>query len=53
MKVERTHRNSFERQIHEAVAIITDKSDNILNRKSEFNGQRLPRLVIEVQDRVA
>ena len=52
MKVERRHRSLFERQIHEAVSIITDSSDIILNRKSEFNDQRLPRLAIEILDKV-
>ena len=51
MKVVRKHRSSFERQVHEAVAILTDKEDIILNRKSEFNDQKIPRLAVEVNDR--
>ena len=51
MKVIRKHRCSFERQMHEAVEINTDDADIIMNRKSEFNSQKIPRLTLEIGDK--
>ena len=34
MKVVKQHRNSFERQLNEAVSILTDTSDIIMDRKA-------------------
>ena len=46
MKVLKTHRTPFERQIHEAVLIQIHEKDGILNSKAEFNRCQLPRLSV-------
>ena len=48
----RKHRTPLARQIHEAVKIAHCKANLILNRKGEWNGSQLPRLAIEVGDKV-
>lgn len=48
MRVERQHQTPFSRQISEAVAIDTCKADIILNSKAEYNGEKVPRVVLEV-----
>ena len=50
MKLLRCHKSAFERQIHEAVYIQMGHRNITLNNKSEWNGDKIPRLVVEVQD---
>ena len=52
MRVVRTHRKPVTRQIHEATLIDTSKAHVILNSKSEYNGAKIPRIRMEVGDRV-
>ena len=52
MRVLRTHKTPFTRQLQEATEIQMSKSNILLNSKSEYNGQRIPRVVIEVKDKV-
>ena len=52
MKLLRCHKSAFERQIHEAVYIQMGHRDITLNSKSEWNGDRIPRIVLEVKDQV-
>ena len=47
MKVIEKHKSPLTRQVHEGVEIETNGADIILNSKSEWNGSRLPRIVIE------
>ena len=48
MKVLRGHRSPLTRQIHEAVQIQYSTADVVMNSKGEWNGARIPRVVIEV-----
>ena len=49
MRVIRYHRNAFERQIHESVAIQNaTKHHHLLNSKAEFNRCALPRLGLQL-----
>ena len=48
----RRHTTAFSRQIEEAVIISNGKRDNIPNSKKEFMGEALPRLQIEIKDKV-
>ena len=49
MKILKTARSAFERQIAESVLIQTEKRDNyILNSKSEYNRCALPRLTAKI-----
>ena len=49
MRVLRYHRSAYERQIHESVAIQTQrKHHHILNSKSEFNWCALPRMSLQL-----
>ena len=52
MKVVETHRSPLSRQIHEGVAIETNKADIVMNSKSEWNQARLPRIIIESGEEV-
>ena len=51
MKVVRSHRSAFARQIHEAVLIEMGAGDNLLNSKGEYNRCELPRLRVEIGQR--
>ena len=49
MRIVRTHRSSFERQIFEGIRIQKEsKEHEILNSKMEYNRCALPRLVVKV-----
>ena len=48
MKVLRSHRTPLSRQVHESVEIDSSKADIVMNSKGEWNGSRLPRIIIEV-----
>ena len=52
MKLLQRHKTAFDRQISESVAISNGKRDQILNSKSEWMGEALPRLAIEVRNKV-
>ena len=52
MKVLRSHRSPLTRQIQESVEIEYSKADIIMNSKGEWNGSRIPRIVIEVGDEI-
>ena len=44
--------SAFVRQIKEAVMIINNPANLSLNRKNEWNGSNIPRLVIQVKDKI-
>ena len=49
MRIVRTHRSSFERQIFEGIRIQKESTEHeILNSKMEYNRCALPRLVVKV-----
>ena len=50
MKIIRRHQSSLQRQIHEAVLLMFSKADIIMNSKTEWNGAKIPRIMIEVGD---
>ena len=52
MKIVRSHRTPLTRQIHESVEIEHSSAKILMNSKSEYNGSRIPRIVIEVGDRI-
>ena len=52
MKLLSTHTTAFDRQMSEAVNITYGERDIILNSKSEWMGSSLPRLTVEVKDKV-
>ena len=52
MTMVKRHYTAFSRQMHEAIIISDGPKDINLNSKSEWHGSRIPRLIIEVQDRV-
>ena len=52
MKVIRGHRTPLTRQIHESVAIENSSAEKLMNSKGEYNGSKIPRIVIEVGDQV-
>ena len=47
MKVIRAHRTAMQRQIEEGVEIDHSKADILLNSKGEWNGSKLPKIVME------
>ena len=49
MKVMRNHPTALTRQIEESVAIDKKKVHVIMNSKGEWNSQRIPRIVVQVQ----
>ena len=51
MRIVRQHKSAFERQVHEAV-LIEMGSGNILNSRGEFNRCEIPRLRVEVGERI-
>ena len=52
MKVLRSHRSPLTRQIQESIEIEHSKADIVMNSKGEWNGSRIPRIVIEVGDKI-
>ena len=48
MKVLRSHKSAFHRQIHEAVIIEMNETKNLLNSKSEYSRCRIPRLSVMI-----
>ena len=52
MKVGNKHKTPFTRQVEEAVAIETCIADILLNSKSEFYCSRIPRVKIEVGNKI-
>ena len=52
MTVIKNYQRPLQRQIGEAVRIRNVECDYLLNSKNEWNGQKLPRIVIEVKDKV-
>ena len=51
MEVDRKHTKPLQRQVREMTMIDMRKVDIILNSKNEYNGGRLPRVVIENERR--
>ena len=49
MKVMRNHPTALTRQIEESVAIDKKKVHVLMNSKGEWNSQRIPRIVVQVQ----
>ena len=52
MKVLRSHRAPLSRQIQEGVEIENSTAKIIMNSKGEWNGSRIPRVVIEVGEKL-
>ena len=52
IKVVSAHRTAISRQVAEAASIINNKDEFVMNSKSEYNGVKIPRLVVEVGDKV-
>ena len=52
MKVIRSHKSPMTRQVHESIEIEHSKANIIMNSKGEWNGSRIPRVVVEVADEV-
>ena len=52
MKIVRRHKTPLTRQIHEAVEIQYSTAAAVLNSKGEWNGARIPRIVIEVGEEI-
>ena len=52
MKMEMKHRSALQRQIREALDIEGSSAEIILNKKGEWNGSRIPRIKIEVADKL-
>ena len=52
MEILRRHKSPLTRQIHESVAIENSSARFLMNSKSEYNGSKIPRLVVEVGDQV-
>ena len=52
MKVTRGHKTPLTRQIQESVEIENSTANILMNSKCEYNGSRIPRVVIEVGSRV-
>ena len=52
MVVLRSHKHPLSRQIQEATEIQCSKFSIIMNNKSEWNSQKIPRITIEVGDRI-
>ena len=52
IKIVQKHSSAFARQIQEAVKITNGARDHNMNSKKEFLGESLPRLTIEVRDKV-
>ena len=50
MKVLSKHKTAMERQNAELVRIETEKVDILLNSKDEWNGSKIPRVVLEIGD---
>ena len=46
MKIVRSHKTPLTRQIHESVEIEHSSAKILLNSKSEYNGSRIPRIVL-------
>ena len=52
MKVIRSFRTALERTVAQAVTIFSNDYDEILNSKSEWGYPRIPRLMVEVGDKI-
>ena len=48
MEVVERHQSPMSRQIHEGVELETCKAQVVMNSKSEWNGSKIPRIMIEV-----
>ena len=52
MQVLSVHKTALHRQVTEAVLIERTKANVIMNSKGEWNGSKLPRVILEVGDKV-
>ena len=52
MKVKKVHRTPLVRHVAEGVEIVSCKADLEMNSKGQWNGSKLPRMVIEREGRV-
>ena len=52
MKVIRSHRTPLVRQVDEGVEIAMCEATIVMNSKGEWNGSKLPRMVVERGDKV-
>ena len=48
----RRHKNDFARQVSEGVAIEWCEADLVLNQKGEWNSAPIPKMAVEIRDRV-
>ena len=52
MKVIKSHRTPLSRQVQESIEIEYSKADIVMNSKGEWNGSRIPRIVVEVGEKL-
>ena len=52
MKIIKKHHSAFIRQVSESVIIINGTRDKTMNSKSEWFGERIPRLTVEIGETV-
>ena len=52
MQVVKKHKTPLERQITESILIENSKADILLNKKSKWNGSKIPRIRVEVARRI-
>ena len=52
MSILKRHQTPFDRMITESVVITHGQRDHTMNSKKEYMGESLPRLTVEVKDRV-
>ena len=52
MQVLSVHKTALHRQVTEAVLIERTKASVIMNSKGEWNGSKLPRVILEVGNKV-
>ena len=52
LRVVEQHRSPLTRQIHEGVELECNKADVVMNSKTEWNHSKIPRIMIEVGDKV-
>ena len=51
MKLEKTFKKPLERQIREGVELEMCTADIVMNSKAEWNGSRIPRIIIEEREK--
>ena len=52
MKFVKSHQRPLQRQVHESVEISRSVADKVMNSKGEWGGSKIPRINLEVGERV-